>query len=287
MSLPRPTTYDAIVVGAGLAGSHLSYLLARAGRRVALLDKKRFPREKVCRGGLSRKSIALLGCDIAPVVHNWITGAFLTFNNQSVVIKELPAVAGCTVLRDEFDQFTLARACDAGAHFFAEVNLLQLRPHAAGVTALTSRGELTGRRVFAADGVGSTVRAKVFGRRLVSRVPVLEALVTVPDSALQNFSNRAVFDFGGMPKGYGWIFPKRDHLNVGIYSPFAGTALRQHLIRFLNRHPVLRRRNGIKYRGYAIPVRNEAGTFNAGPLCSLETRRALSNPYSAKGSTLR
>ena len=266
MSPSRVTTYDAIVVGAGPAGSHLSYLLARAGRRVALLDKQRFPRDKVCGGGVSRKSIALLDGDIAPVVHNWITGAFLTFNNESGVIKDLAAAGGCTVLRSEFDQWLLTRACEAGAHFFEEATFLELRPEAAGVTATTSRGEFTGRRVFAADGVGSAVRTKVFGKRLVSYVPVLEALVSVPDSVLQSFGNRALFDFGGMPKGYGWIFPKRDHLNVGIFSPFGGMSLRQHLNAFLDRHPALRCRKGIEYRGYAIPLRNELDVFERGPV---------------------
>ena len=73
-------------------------------------------------------------------------------------------------------------------------------------------GEFTGRRLFAADGGGSAVRTGLFGRRLISYVPALEAIVAVPDAALQGFGDHAVFDFGGMPKGYGWIFPKRDHL---------------------------------------------------------------------------
>jgi len=268
MSLPL-TTYDAIVVGAGPAGSHVAYLLARTGRRVAILDKQRFPRDKVCGGGLSRKSIALLDVDITPVVHNWITGAFLTFQNRSAVIKDLHFAAACTVLRDEFDQMLLTRACDAGAHFFGETTFFDLHEHGAGVTAITSRGEFTGRRLFAADGVGSAVRTKVFGKRLVSYAPVLEALVDVPDAALQSFGDRAVFDFGGMPKGYGWIFPKRDHLNVGIYSPFGGTALRQHLNEFIDRYPALRHRRRIQYRGYAIPLRNEAQIFERGPVVLL------------------
>jgi flavin-dependent dehydrogenase len=63
---PGRAAYDALVVGAGPAGSHLAWLLARAGRRVALLDKARFPRHKTCGGGLSRKSLVLLGDAVAP-----------------------------------------------------------------------------------------------------------------------------------------------------------------------------------------------------------------------------
>jgi geranylgeranyl reductase family protein len=282
MSLQRSTTYDAIVVGAGPAGSHLACLLARTGRRVALLDKQRFPRDKVCGGGLSRKSIALLDVDIAPVVHHWITGAYLTFQNRSAVTKDLHLAAGCTVIRDEFDHMLVRRACEAGAHFF-EATFLGLDVQETGVTVRTSRGDFRGRRLFAADGVGSAVRSSVFGRRLVSYVPAIEALIDVPDAALNSFGDRILFDFGGMPKGYGWIFPKRDHLNVGIYSPFGGTALRQRLDEFIGRYPALRCRRAIEYRGYAIPLRNEAQVFERGPVVLLGDAAGLAESVFGEG----
>ncbi len=277
------TTYDAVVVGAGPAGSHLSYLLARTGRRVALLDAQCFPRDKVCGGGLSRKSIALLDFDIGWVVHRWITGAFLTFQNRAAIVKDMPCAVGCTVLRDEFDQALLTRACEAGAQFFGDTKFVDLHSRGPWITARTTRGDFTGRRLFAADGVGSAVRTRVFGRRLVSYVPALEALIAASDAALQSFGDRAVFDFGGMPKGYGWIFPKRDHLNVGIYSPFGGIALRRHLMEFIDRYPALRRRRGTEYRGYAIPLRNRAGLFERGPVMLLGDAAGLAESVFGEG----
>jgi geranylgeranyl reductase family protein len=283
MPLPGTRTYDALVVGAGPAGSQLGYLLARAGRRVALLDKQRFPRDKVCGGGLSRKSIALLDVDIAPVVQNWINGAFLTFQNRSAVIKDVNPAAGCTVLRDEFDQLLLTRAREAGACFLEETTFFDMRSDRNGVTVKTSRGEFRARRVFAADGVGSSVRTRTFGKRFVSYVPALEALVYVPDAALESFGDRAVFDFGGMPKGYGWVFPKRDHLNVGVYSPFGGTALRQHLDAFIDRYPALRHCHRIEYRGFAVPLRNEPGVFERGPVVLLGDAAGLAESIFGEG----
>jgi flavin-dependent dehydrogenase len=105
----------------------------------------------------------------------------------------------------------------------------------------------------------------------------------VPDTDLQSFGDRAVFDFGGMPNGYGWIFPKRDHLNVGIYSPFGGTALRRHLMEFIDRYPELRRRRGIEYRGYAIPLRNRAGLFERGPVVLLGDAAGLAESVFGEG----
>jgi len=45
--------FDAIVVGAGPAGSTAALRLSRAGARVLLLDRERFPRDKPCGGGLT------------------------------------------------------------------------------------------------------------------------------------------------------------------------------------------------------------------------------------------
>jgi geranylgeranyl reductase family protein len=264
MSRASGAAYDAIVVGSGPAGAHLAYLLARTGRRVALLDRARFPRDKVCGGGVSRKSVAQLGLDLAPVVHRWLAGAYLTYRNGSVVAEDIAPAAGCTVVREEFDQLLLERARAAGAEFFAECAFLDAEPHGSGVVASTSRGKFIGHRLYGADGAGSSVRAKLFGRGVASYVPALEALVRVPDAERARFDDRAVFDFGAMPRGYGWIFPKRDHLNVGVYSPFGGNALRKHLDRFMDCYPALRRRQAVRYRGFAIAIGNPAGAFERG-----------------------
>jgi len=283
MSLRAAETYDAVVVGAGPAGAQLAYLLARAGRRVAVLDKQRFPRDKVCGGGLSRKSIALLDFEVAPLVERWIRGARLTYRNERSVSKDIDPPAGCTVLRSEFDQALLTRACDTGAHFFAETAFLDVRLRRSVAVVATSRGEFVARRVYAADGVGSAVRAKVFGRRLVEYVPALEALVRAPPAVLERLGERAVFDFAGMPGGYGWIFPKRDHVNVGVYSPFGGSALRRHLDRFLDCHAGLRDRSAVEYRGFAIPVRNPTGTFERGPVALVGDAAGLAEPLFGEG----
>lgn len=53
-------SYDAIIIGAGPAGAHLGYLLARAGMTVAIVDRAVFPRDKLCGGLLTQKALILL-----------------------------------------------------------------------------------------------------------------------------------------------------------------------------------------------------------------------------------
>ena len=60
--------FDVLVVGAGPAGSATALHLARAGARVLLVDKARFPRDKPCGGGLTGRALRHLPCDVEPVV---------------------------------------------------------------------------------------------------------------------------------------------------------------------------------------------------------------------------
>ena len=49
--------YDIIIVGAGPSGGYLGYLLSKQGYKVKIIDKENFPRDKVCGGGISNKTV--------------------------------------------------------------------------------------------------------------------------------------------------------------------------------------------------------------------------------------
>ena len=59
-TIVRVERFDAIVVGAGPAGSTAALRLARGGARVLLLDRERFPRDKPCGGGLTYRAVRQL-----------------------------------------------------------------------------------------------------------------------------------------------------------------------------------------------------------------------------------
>src|SRR3954447_17426093 len=58
--------FDAIVVGAGPAGSTAAFRLSRAGARVLLLDRERFPRDKPCGGGLTYRAVRQVARSVPP-----------------------------------------------------------------------------------------------------------------------------------------------------------------------------------------------------------------------------
>jgi geranylgeranyl reductase family protein len=277
------TVVDVLVVGAGPAGSHLAYLLAGQGLQVTLIDKQAFPRAKVCGGGLSRKTMDLLGFDLGPVMHRAIGGAILNYRNRDAILKEVQPMAACTVVRSEFDQLLLDRACARGVRFLAETGFVDATETADAVSVATSRGVLRCRLLLAADGAASAVRNKLFGKDLVAYVPAMEAMLWPAPGMLERFGDRALFDFDGMPRGYGWIFPKRDHFNVGVYSPFGGAALRQHLDRFIAAYASLRQPSRLECQGYVIPLQNRRQLYQRGRVWLLGDAAGLAEALFGEG----
>jgi geranylgeranyl reductase family protein len=277
------TVADVLVVGAGPAGSHLAYLLAGQGLQVTLIDKQAFPRAKVCGGGLSRKAMDLLGFDLGPVMHRAIGGAILNYRNRDAILKEVQPMAACTVVRSEFDQLLLDRACARGVRFLAETGFVDATETADAVSVATSRGVLRCRLLLAADGAASAVRNKLFGKDLVAYVPAMEAMLWPAPGMLERFGDRALFDFDGMPRGYGWIFPKRDHFNVGVYSPFGGAALRQHLERFIAAYASLRQPLRLECQGYVIPLQNRRQLYQRGRVWLLGDAAGLAEALFGEG----
>ncbi|GAC1320373.1 MAG: geranylgeranyl reductase family protein [Collimonas sp.] len=283
MSVDDESMTDVLIVGAGPAGAHLAYLLAEQGLQVTIIDKQAFPRAKVCGGGLSRKAMDLLGFDLGPAMHQAIGGAILNYRNRDAIIKEIEPMGACTVVRSEFDKLLLDRACAKGARFLAETAFVDATESADAVSVVTSQGALRCCLLLAADGAASAVRNKLFGKDLVAYVPALEAMLWPAEGMLERFGAHALFDFDGMPRGYGWIFPKRDHFNVGVYSPFGGTALRRHLDRFTAAYASLQQPLRVEYQGYIIPLKNRRNVFQRGRVWLLGDAAGLAEALFGEG----
>jgi flavin-dependent dehydrogenase len=108
--------FDVAIIGAGPAGSAAALELARAGRRVVLIEKRAFPREKVCGGCLSGRAVARLGALVGSG-RTWpgVTAQQITFIIGSYRLTYDPRGATRLVLRPELDQWLAGMAADAGA----------------------------------------------------------------------------------------------------------------------------------------------------------------------------
>jgi geranylgeranyl reductase family protein len=205
--------YDAIVVGAGPAGCAAAYDLASAGKRVVLLDKSEFPRLKPCAGALTNKTIRALRFDVSSVVRRMCVGMRLSLHDKTKTLSDGKPIVAMTV-RQELDDFVVRSCVDRGVEFRSGHRLMNLTRVGNCWITDTNRGSFRGRFLIGADGANSQARKFLcreqhvrFGVALETRIPVSRA----SDWDME-------FDFAAIDRGYGWVFPKDDHLNVGLYT---------------------------------------------------------------------
>jgi geranylgeranyl reductase family protein len=212
--------WDAIIVGAGPAGCAAAYDLARSGREVLLLDRAEFPRQKACAGGLTSKTVRALRYPVAPVTRQTLAHIRIeTPDSKSTVLRRHDDYCFMTV-RQELDDYCFRQTLAAGAQFRrirAITGIAEEGDRISLEVNLDAGGEtLQAGYLIGADGVHSQVRQLLFGKNpeWFWRGFALEACARVPDAARQDL----LFDFAPVRDGYGWIFPKGDHVNVGLYS---------------------------------------------------------------------
>jgi geranylgeranyl reductase family protein len=207
--------WDAIVVGAGPAGCAAAYDLALAGREVLLLDRAEFPRQKACAGGLTLKTVRALRYSVEPIIRQQISHVRLEPDaSQATVLRRRSTYCFMTVRR-ELDDYCFRQTLAVGAKFQRIRAITAISEDSSGV-AITFDGQpLQARFLVGADGVHSRVRQLTSGDAgWFWRAFALEATIPLTNAAEHDL----VFDFAPVRDGYGWIFPKGDHINIGLYS---------------------------------------------------------------------
>jgi menaquinone-9 beta-reductase len=211
------TAYDVIVIGAGPAGAAAAYTAVSAGLTVALIDKSRFPREKLCGGGVTGRSYSyfsqIYGTAIPPELIEAKTAVVLHAHGQELAqLADIPPMY--MAMRRSFDDDMCRRALAAGAADFTARRIASIDVDAPSVT-LADGTKLSARVLIGADGVNSQVARALFGASY-DRNRVGFALEVEAPPAPDNLSAPMRIDFGAADWGYGWHFPKSGSSTIGI-----------------------------------------------------------------------
>ena len=253
--------YDVIVVGAGPGGSTASRLCAKAGLKTLVIEKERFPRYKTCGGCLSMKTAHLLGFDLSPVIENTIYGAKFTYCSKDPFIIESADPIAFLVMRDRFDQLLVDKALESGATLLDGEKVTRVEEKDGGVEVeLGKVRKLQCRYLIAADGADSIVarclplppdRKYGNGIAVESEIP-FDSSIHFPKPELHLVN----LDFGRVPNGYGWVFPKKEWLSVGIGGMFRETKKmnpREYLKSFLKGLDYIPNGKTAKIKGHPLP----------------------------------
>ncbi|HJV67473.1 MAG TPA: FAD-dependent oxidoreductase [Geomonas sp.] len=236
-------TYDAIVAGAGPAGSSAALTMARGGLKVALIERGTFPGEKNMFGGVLHRLPALEQVfpdfwDRAPLERHIVKKGVTFMTEESSFSTLIEAGSfdktpynGYTIFRPRFDRWLAEEAAKAGATLICSSTVdevIKENGKVAGVTIVGRKGAIKAPVVVAADGVLSFTALKAGLRKPAfnpGQMAVgVKALLDLPSDVIndrfglvreQGFANEFVGCTEGV-RGGAFLYTNYDSLSVGL-----------------------------------------------------------------------
>ncbi len=231
--LQETGSYDAVIVGGGPGGSSCAAFLAKKGRRVLLLDKAKFPRDKTCGDGISGKSMKVLESlgivnAVEQVPHAKITGVIFSSPDGTAVQIPIPKSEesvrdyGYCCRREVFDAVVFQKAKANGATVIENFNVTEVLMEGTRVVGVKGKGAdgvektFKGKVIVGADGANSLVATKV-GVREVDPSHWCAALRVYYKGVKGLTPNIELHFVDEVIPGYVWIFPLENGMaNVGV-----------------------------------------------------------------------
>ncbi|MBQ7474612.1 MAG: geranylgeranyl reductase family protein [Clostridia bacterium] len=207
---------NTLIIGAGPAGISCALRLQSAGVPVLVVEKRAFPREKLCGGLMPAKTYDMLvgalgiGPDELGGVIREVCGTVELYHGTQRLTRSVTSDPMRLVRRKEFDAFLASRFRAAGGELIENATCDKIDA-AEGSATLSDGTTVSFKNLIAADGALSPTRAAL-GLRAPGMAFCAETFVAAPG----DWDRTVCVYFGVVKKGYAWVFPSGDALCVGI-----------------------------------------------------------------------
>jgi geranylgeranyl reductase family protein len=207
---------DITVIGAGPGGSSAANIIAKAGYNVLLVEKDKYPgKNNVCGGGMSEQRAdklklpdKILEKRIPYEVHYYPWGVYECKQRHA------------SILRNKFDRYLAERAEENGSTLLTSTKAVNIKRRDGRIVVYTSNNKnistISSDLVIFADGVNTLAKKFGIGFKKDKNNTALGLVYEVEwkDNPIDHYE--MFYDKNISGWGYGWIFPKKDLLNVGV-----------------------------------------------------------------------
>ena len=220
-------TYDLVVCGAGPGGSIAARDAVQRGLKVAIIEKDKLPHHKTCGGGIpSTVSEHLQRLDPSTFVESEVKSMKHTWNfgNPSTVEINSPNsnndLSIWMVMRSKFDSLLAMQAVESGVDLYEEMTVSSIERGNGEIKIHAKQDKVedfTTNYLIGADGAKGKI-SQLAGLR-PNRKNITAMEVEYPYEWEKGHHDLKPdimhLEYGAVPGGYAWVFPKKDHLNIG------------------------------------------------------------------------
>lgn len=212
--------YDVVIIGAGPGGISAAHNLINNNMSCLLIDKQKFPRNKLCAGGITAKTFELIKdlklqdkFSSENTVISYGAKLYLEYEYMAEINgKDLTFL----VDRFDFDEYLVKEYKKKGGAFIEEARVDNIDTKNNRIT-LDKGEEIKFKYIIGADGaVGITSR--LVDKKFKANGFCLQ--VEIDRDKFDYESNNMALYYGVIPQGYGWIFPKKDTLTIGFGTDY-------------------------------------------------------------------
>lgn len=216
--------YNVIIIGAGPAGSYLAYKLKNQGINILVLEKDRFPRYKICAGGLSKKAYEILFSEnenVNSIVEKTIRKGLYVRNNKFTVVEPGKPLIYMTY-RSKLDEFLMKMAVDETTVFFQDnISIQKINQKENTITYVETNKKHTVRYDILVGAWGVNIRLN----KLIDLSPFERFNISsswegpIGPKFGEYFNDYSLCQImKKYPAFVGYIFPKSEKITAGLFT---------------------------------------------------------------------